>query len=91
MLWCRGDDPEATQNMLRDLLRTKFGAHLAISYTYFGIVRESEYSGRTGKPEQVMQTYDERLPYFVLYPFTKTHEWHVLDFESAPRDHGRAH
>lgn len=82
MLWCRGARPEATQNMLRDLLRTRLGAHLAISYTYFGMVRASEYSGRTGKPEQVMQTYDERLPYFVLYPFTKTHEWHALDFDA---------
>lgn len=82
MLWCRGKNPEAAQNMLRDLLRTKLGEYLSISYTYFGIVRNSEYSGRTGKPEQVMQTYEERLPYFVLYPFTKTHEWHALDFDA---------
>jgi chlorite dismutase len=82
MLWCRAKDPAATQNMLRDLLRTKFARYLTVTYSYFGIVRESEYSGRTGKPEQVMQTYEERLPYFVLYPFTKTHEWHALDAES---------
>jgi chlorite dismutase len=82
MLWCRGKNPSDAQNMLRDLLRTKFGKYLTISYTYFGIVRNSEYSGRTGKPEQVMQTYNERLLYFVLYPFTKTSEWHAMDFES---------
>ena len=45
-------------------------------------MRNSEYSGRTGKPEQVMQNYEDRLPYFILYPFTKTHEWHALDAES---------
>lgn len=82
MVWCRAKDPIGTQNMLRDLLRTKFAQYLTITYSYFGIVRESEYSGRTGKPEQVMQNYEDRLPYFVLYPFTKTHEWHALDAES---------
>lgn len=79
MLWCRGEWPEDVQLMLRRLLRMKLGKYLSISYTYFGIVRNSEYSGRTGKPEQVMQAYEERLPYFVLYPFTKTSEWHAMD------------
>jgi chlorite dismutase len=82
MLWCRGKDPTASQNMLRNLLRTKLGKYLCIHYAYFGIVRDSEYSGRTGKPEQVMQSHEDRLPYFILYPFTKTHEWHALDAEN---------
>src|SRR5271168_3963637 len=81
MLWCRGKKPEEVQSMLRELLRTKLGKYLSISYTFFGIVRNSEYSGRPGKPEQVMQTYESRMPYFVLYPFTKTTDWHMLDFE----------
>jgi chlorite dismutase len=82
MLWCRGKRPENVQGLLRELLRTHLGKYLWISCTYFGIVRNSEYSGRTGKPEQVMQTYEERLPYFVLYPFTKTSEWHALGFDA---------
>ncbi|HUC31167.1 MAG TPA: chlorite dismutase family protein [Candidatus Paceibacterota bacterium] len=82
MLWCRGKSPIAVQDMLRELLRTKLDKYLTIQYSYFGIVRNSEYSGRAGKPEQVMQNYKDRLPYFVLYPFTKTHEWHALDAEN---------
>jgi chlorite dismutase len=82
MLWCRGKKAEDVQTMLRELLRTRLGKYLSLTRTYFGIVRNSEYSGRTGKPEQVMQAYEERLPYFVLYPFTKTSEWHALDFEA---------
>lgn len=82
MLWCRAKDPAAVPDMLRNLLRTALGEHLTIAHSYFGIVRDSEYSGRTGKPEQVMQNYDDRMPYFVLYPFTKTHEWHALDAEN---------
>lgn len=82
MLWCRGKQPGDVQLFLRDIFKSKIGTSLVLTHTYFGIVRNSEYSGRTGKPEQVMQTYKERLPYFVLYPFTKTSEWHALDFEN---------
>jgi chlorite dismutase len=81
MLWCRASDPGDVPDMLRDLWRTKFGKYLSLSQTYFGMVRNSEYSGRTGKPEQVMQLYEDRLPYFVLYPFTKTSEWHAMPAE----------
>lgn len=81
MLWIRAQSPTDVPNMLRDLLRTDMGKYLELTQTYFGIVRNSEYSGRTGKPEQVMQAYDDRLPYFVLYPFTKTSEWHAMPAE----------
>lgn len=79
MLWCRAKNPGEISILLGKMLRIKLGKYLSVEYAFFGIVRNSEYSGRTGKPEQVMQNYKERLPYFVLYPFTKTSEWHLLD------------
>jgi chlorite dismutase len=82
LLWCWADDPADIQTLVRDILHTTLGQWLKISYSYFGIVRESSYSGRTGKPEQVIQNYSERLPYFILYPFTKTTDWYQLDFEN---------
>ena len=82
MLWCWADNPGNTQDLLRDILHTAFGQWLTLSYSYFGIVRPSTYSGRTGKPDQVIQNFDERLPYLILYPFTKTTEWYQLDFEN---------
>lgn len=82
MLWCRGTDPSQVQTMLSQLFRTKLGQRLSLAYTYFGIVRESQYSGRTGKPEQVIQNFKDRLPYLVLYPFTKTADWYLLDMEN---------
>lgn len=81
MLWCRSKDPAGVQSLLHAVAHTKLGQHLSLSHTYFGIVRNSEYSGRQGKPEQVIQNYEDRLPYFILYPFTKTWEWHAMDFE----------
>lgn len=82
MFWCRGNHPNHAQDMLRDLLRTKLGKYLSVPYAYFGMIRNSEYSGRTGKPEQSIENFTDRLPYLVVYPFTKTHDWHALDFET---------
>jgi len=82
MLWCRAGTPDAVQNLLPPLWRTALGAHLRLVQTYFGLVRPSPYSGRTGKPDQDMNQFTDRLPYFILYPFTKTHSWYQLSPEN---------
>lgn len=82
MLWCRAATPFRTQDFLRELLHSEAGPYLRHAYNFFGIVRNSQYSGRAGKGDQVMQNYTERLPYFVLYPFTKTPDWYLLDYEN---------
>lgn len=81
MLWVWAEEPEAIQKLARDILRTSFGQWLTLVYSYFGIVRPSTYSGRTGKPDQTIQNFTDRLRYLVLYPFTKTTDWYQLDFE----------
>ena len=81
MLWSRGTRPEDAQDLLRVVEHSALGAYLSLTYTYFGIVKPSVYSGRVGKPEQVMQNYEERLPYLVIYPFSKTHDWYQLTDE----------
>jgi chlorite dismutase len=81
MLWCRSQNPAQIQSLVGKIQHSQLGRWLKLSHTYFGIVRASQYSGRTGNPEQVIQNHDERLPYFVLYPFTKTHDWHQLKLE----------
>jgi chlorite dismutase len=78
MLWCRSDRPETVTEWLPALFRTPMGAHLQLRQTFFGLVLPSHYSGRTGKPEQDMNQFDDRLPYLTLYPFTKTPEWYQL-------------
>jgi len=89
MLWCWAAQPEAIQELVRDILRASFGQWLTLSYSYFGIVRPSAYSGRTGKPDQTIQNFADRLPYLVLYPFTKTTGWYQLDFEERRSIMGR--
>jgi chlorite dismutase len=78
MLWCRAQQPEAVTELLPGLMRTGLGEHLHLRQTYFGLVLPSQYSGRTGKPEQDMNQFEDRLPFLTLYPFTKTPEWYQL-------------
>ncbi len=82
MLWVQAKTPEYTPALLGELYRTSIGPWLALTATRFGIVRPSQYSGRTGEPQQVIQNYTERLPYFIVYPFTKTIDWHLLEYDA---------
>jgi chlorite dismutase len=78
MFWIRSSSPAGVTEMLPGLWRTGLGQHLHLRRTYFGLVLPSQYSGRTGKPEQDMNQFDQRLPYLTLYPFTKTQDWYQL-------------
>jgi chlorite dismutase len=80
MLWLRARTPQALQTAVRDLLHTPLGEWLSPTASLFGIVRRSPYSGRHQSGPQVI-TEGKRLPYLVIYPFTKTHDWYQLSFE----------
>ncbi|HEY4160753.1 MAG TPA: chlorite dismutase family protein [Candidatus Saccharimonadales bacterium] len=82
MLWAQAGDPAHIQALMHDILGTEFGQWLTLTYSYFGIIRNSTYSGRTGKPEQEIRQYADRKPYLILYPFTKTSDWYLLGFEN---------
>lgn len=43
MIQTKSETPDAIQNLLRDLLHTKLGAHLRVTYTLFGATRPSPY------------------------------------------------
>lgn len=74
MLHCNADAPEKMQLLLRDLLHTALGKHVKLAYTLFGLTRSSQYS-----PHHPPKEADWNLPhtYLVVYPFTKTTEWHL--------------
>jgi chlorite dismutase len=86
--------PEAIQALVSDLLHTGLGKHLKLPYTLFGMTRSSQYS-----PNRPPKEADWNLPhrYLVVYPFTKTIEWHLMPYEKrreimkAHVDVGRKH
>ena len=78
MLHCNADAPEKMQMLLRDLLHTGLGKHLKITYTLFGMTRSSQYN-----PKHPSKEVDWNLShkYLIVYPFTKTIEWHLMPYD----------
>lgn len=78
MLHLNAETPDAIQLMARDLLRTGLGRHLRISYTLLGMTRASQYSPKHAPKESAPETPHR---YLVVYPFTKTTEWHLMPYD----------
>jgi chlorite dismutase len=70
--------PEDIQDLLTALLHTELGKHLRITYTLFGMTRSSQYN-----PHKPPTEADWGRPhrYLVVYPFTKTVEWHLKPYD----------
>lgn len=47
-------------------------------HVLWGLTRPSEYSSRARSAQEVDPFAEERAPYLVMYPFTKTPEWYLL-------------
>jgi chlorite dismutase len=78
MLHINANSPEEIQNLIRDLMHTELGKHLRISYTLFGMTKSSQYNP-TRAPKEA--NWDLAHTYYVVYPFTKTIEWHLMPYE----------
>jgi chlorite dismutase len=76
--WFQSDMVEEIQNFLNKLLHTTLGNYLTISYTLFGVTRPTQYSSASSGH---LDTTRKGGTYLIIYPFTKTKEWHMLDFE----------
>jgi chlorite dismutase len=79
LLWFQADALDTIQNFLNTLLHTDLGKYLAVSYTLFGMARPTQYSEKsTGH----LQTNRKSGKYLTIYPFNKTKEWYMLDFDA---------
>lgn len=94
VLHLNAKSPDAIQVLLKDLMHTDLGQHLQITYTLFGMTRPSPYN-RDRQAEEVEWEAEHR--YLVVYPFTKTVEWHLKPHDvrhAIMKDHvgvGRKH
>jgi chlorite dismutase len=84
LLWLHAHKPEDLQDTVRDLFRTEMGQYLTVTSSLFGLARHSQYSRGEQKADQTIGA-SERLPYLIIYPFTKTVEWHLLPFDERKR------
>jgi chlorite dismutase len=79
LIWFQADTIDTIQNRLNNLIHTNFGRYLQITHTLFGMTRPTQYSrSSTGH----LDTNRKGGAYLVIYPFTKTKEWHMLDLET---------
>jgi chlorite dismutase len=77
LLWRTAAELDALQAATWPLLNTRLGAYMTIPASYIGLIRPSTYVRRQDSQEQAVLS-EERAKYFVVYPFTKTHEWYQL-------------
>ena len=78
LLWWNATSIEVLQETLSRLLCTRLGAYCEVSYLLWGITRPSLYTKRRTTQEQALDI-PERLRFLIVYPFTKTVEWHLLN------------
>ncbi|HWQ14354.1 MAG TPA: chlorite dismutase family protein [Roseiflexaceae bacterium] len=77
LLWRRGADVKAMQEMTARLLQTGLGVYSEITYQLWGFTRPSSYTRRPTTQEQAVDL-NERQTYLVVYPFSKTTEWYLM-------------
>ncbi|HSX09656.1 MAG TPA: chlorite dismutase family protein [Candidatus Saccharimonadales bacterium] len=78
LIWFQSDSLESIQDLLNRLMHTKLGMYLKISYTLLGMTRPTKYSSASSSH---LDTGRKGGAYLIIYPFTKTKEWHMLSFE----------
>lgn len=77
LLWRHGTSVAGLQAAASRLHHTSLGKYLDISAAYLGLIRPSTYVRRQTPQEQAVLS-QERGTYLVIYPFTKTIDWHLL-------------
>lgn len=83
-LWRTAPSLEDFQEESARLARTRLGADLELVHSLLGMTRPSQYLRRRSGQEQSLHS-PVRDRYLVVYPFTKTIEWHLLAEEERAR------
>jgi chlorite dismutase len=78
LIWFQEDAIEHIQDFLNELMHTDLGTYLQITYTLFGMTRQTQYSHASATP---LDTTRKGGKYLIIYPFTKTYSWYELPLE----------
>lgn len=79
LIWFQAETIDVIQLFLNHLLHTQLGKYLHITYTLFGMTRPTQYSSHSAGH---INTERKGGKYLVIYPFTKTKEWYMHDFDT---------
>ena len=80
LLWSLAASIDALEERNARALRSGMGTWMTVRHSFLGIIRPSQYVKRPTRQEQSLFTGD-RSAYLVVYPFTKSADWYLLDQE----------
>jgi chlorite dismutase len=79
MLWIITESMDSIRELHSELMNSELGKYLSTPYSYFAMLKPSEYFGRPSDPEPTGSKY------LFVYPFTKKREWYSIPFEGRRR------
>lgn len=84
MLWRLAPTLDALEDSAASALRCGMGTWMSVKESFLGLIRPSQYVKKPTPQEQSMFSGD-RSRYLIVYPFTKSAEWYLLDKETRQR------
>ena len=84
LLWSLGPSLDALEDRSASVLRSGMGRWMAVSESFLGVIQPSQYVKKPTPQEQSLFS-GERSRYLVVYPFTKSTDWYLLDREERQR------
>jgi chlorite dismutase len=78
LLWSLGPSLEAIEERASGILRSGLGSWCRVDQSLLGLIQGSQYVKRPTPQEQSLFS-GERSRYLIVYPFTKSTEWYLLD------------
>jgi chlorite dismutase len=80
LLWSIGPSLESLEEISARVLRTGMGRWMSAKESFLGVIQASQYVKKPTPQEQSLFS-GERSRYLIVYPFTKSAEWYLLDRE----------
>lgn len=84
ILWSLAKSLEALETRNSAALRSGMGAWMTVRHSFLGVIKPSRYVKRPTTQEQSLFT-GERSAYLIVYPFTKSTDWYLLDQDERQR------
>ena len=84
LLWRLAPSLDALESSAAAVLRCGMGTWMTVKESFVGLIQPSQYVKKPTPQEQSLFS-GERSRYLIVYPFTKSAEWYLLDKETRQR------
>jgi chlorite dismutase len=84
VLWRLAPSLEALEESAAAALRCGMGTWMSVKESFLGLIQPSQYVKKPTPQEQSLFS-GERSRYLIVYPFTKSADWYLLDKDTRQR------